>query len=109
DHYLARGWGQYSDVALDDFVQEVYGSLEAFRAELPAEAWARLNSMRAWNLLGSYRSREGIRRALDRIGRRLRRPVELAAGADFLETHERQFRGDFEEFFPELRRFVAGG
>ena len=108
DHFLATGWEQFSARPLEDFAQEIHASFDGHLAGLPPEACWKLESIRAGRLLTSYRSREGVREALERIGHRLRRPFDLGAAAALLETHSIEFRGDFAEFFPQLQRFVAG-
>ncbi len=109
DHLLTRVWRQYSATPLDDFAHEIYASFDAHRADVPPDAWEKLALMREWNLLGSYRTREGVRGALERIGRRLRRPFDLGASIAVLETHEAEFQNDFAEFFPQLQAHVTDG
>jgi len=109
DHFLAGMWDRYASQPLEEFVREIYASFDGYRAYLPAEAWLKLDSIRAGQLLTSYRSRAGVREALTRIGRRLRRPFDLGASADLLESHDAEFRRDFEEFFPLLRKHVEEG
>jgi acyl carrier protein phosphodiesterase len=107
DHLLARAWPKYSALPLEVFAHEIYASFDPHRAALPSEAWEKLAAMREWNLLCSYHSRDGVRGALDRIGRRLRRPFALGAAVTVLEASETEFQSDFEEFFPQLRAHIA--
>ena len=107
DHFLAASWSTYSTVPLQPFIEEVHASFVVHRQELPMKAYARLLQIQAGNWLTSYRHMEGVRRALDGIGMRLRRPVELGEATVQLETHYETLRADFREFFPELREHVG--
>ena len=107
DHILAREWDSLAAQPLPAFAAEVYASLDADCPALPAEALHRLESMRTTDWLCSYREIAGITEALTRIGRRLRRPVELAPAVAILEGDYQLFLGDFREFFPQLIAHVA--
>lgn len=108
DHLLAKEWHRHSNVSLDQFTSEVYAGIDELPREVPAMARMRLEQMRRENWLGRYREMEGIRRALEGVGSRLKRPVDLGASVADLETHYEGFREDFGLFFPELRRHVEG-
>jgi acyl carrier protein phosphodiesterase len=108
DHLLATEWHRHSDVSLEQFTSEVYAGIDELPREVPAMARMRLEQMRRENWLGRYHEMEGIRRALEGVGSRLRRPVDLGASVADLEMHYDGFRKDFGEFFPELRRHVEG-
>jgi len=107
DHFLARDWSAHSAEPLPDFIRAVYASFDQFRADMPAEACAPLDRMRADDWLGSYRELSGLSIALGRIGRRFRRPVELARSISILEQHYDLFQADFNAFFPELKHHVT--
>jgi acyl carrier protein phosphodiesterase len=106
DHFLSVAWSSYAEQELESFVQEVYNSLEDHRGHLPGPVMEVFKKMRAADWLCSYRDIAGVRLTLERISRRLRRPVELAAGVRDLERGYEQFRDDFSVFFPELVGFV---
>ena len=107
DHFLACDWHRYSDATLEDFSSTIYSSFESLREDLPPAASVRLQQIKAADLLCSYREIEGIRCALERIGRRLRRPVALEESIAELERHYEVLHADFTEFFAELRGYVA--
>jgi len=107
DHFLACDWRRYSEATLEDFSSAVYASFEAAREELPPAAATRLRQITSADLLCSYREVEGIRRALEKMGVRLRRPVALGKSIADLERHYDAFHADFTEFFAELRAYVA--
>jgi len=107
DHYLACGWSDYCEIPLPEFVGAVQASFEAQRGALPLLAYARLQQIKAGGWLASYQDLGGVRRALEGIGARLRRPCELGRATAQLEIHYEALRQDFREFFPELRAYVA--
>jgi acyl carrier protein phosphodiesterase len=108
DHFLARDWSAYAAEPLSDFTQTFYASFSQFRNVLPADACARLEQMRAADWLNSYGELSGMARALERIGSRFQRRVDLAGSLSVLESNYELFRSDFQSFFPELQSHVAG-
>jgi acyl carrier protein phosphodiesterase len=107
DHFLARDWERYSASSLTDFAAEFYGSIEALRGEIPAEAMLALERMRADDWLCSYRELAGVEETFRRMSQRLRRPFDLAPAAAVLERHYAAFEADFAAFFPELSAYVS--
>ena len=106
DHYLARHWDRFSDVALDVFTANVYAALHAHHELLPERLQRMLPFMKAENWLGSYARVEWIELTLQRMSRRLRRGEILASGGEELRRHYDRFETDFLMFFPDLRSFV---
>jgi acyl carrier protein phosphodiesterase len=107
DHFLARDWQLYSSEPLPDFIQAVYNSMDDFQPALPPEANARLEQIRNADWLGSYQSLEGLARALERMGTRLKRPVMLAQSLPSLEKNYASFHADFRQFFPAIRSYLS--
>ncbi|SKB07482.1 Acyl carrier protein phosphodiesterase [Prosthecobacter debontii] len=107
DHFLSRAWASYSPTPLADFTNEVYASFESRWQEIPSEAHAPLQGMREYNWLCSYGNMRDLEITLQRIGRRFRRPVDLAAAMPVLQEHYGAIHADFEEFFPILIEHVA--
>jgi acyl carrier protein phosphodiesterase len=107
DHFLASDWPRYSEATLEEFSSTIYASFEALDGDLPATACLRLRQIKAADLLCSYRDIDGIGRALEGMGRRLRRPAALGDSIAELERHYDALHADFAEFFPELCGYVA--
>lgn len=111
DHFLAVDWEQYCDHSLDEFTGRLYGDVRAHRIDLPAEARDALERIMADDLLGSYRGIDGIESALRKLSARLTARVgrDFALDASVKELRENygELRGDFAEFFPQLRSHVA--
>jgi len=109
DHLLAVNWTAHSEVPLRKSVDEFYGSFDVHRAEIPAAVWPVLERMREQDWLGSYGELTGVRIALGRIGKRLRKPLDLGECAPELEQDYDGFKEDFAGFYPELMAHVALG
>ena len=106
DHILASRWPAYSPTPLPQFAAEIYTGFEPYWHLLPEETRSRLQRMRDHNWLCAYREISGIATTLDRIGKRLRQPVDLAPAASLLERHYDLFSADFSAFYPELQADV---
>lgn len=108
DFCLVARWNRFGPGSLDAFVSEVHGMLHEFRPSLPAGAseLARRMAVEGWMLAG--RSWEGVGRALDRVSRRLRRPVPLGEAAADLRRLEAELDSDFLSLFPDVVAHVAG-
>ncbi len=102
DYFLARDWAKYSAVGLPHFIHEVYGDIEICLPHVPSEAGRHLDLMRRADWLGSYDTIPGIRQILERMSRRFRRPVDLAASVPVFEEHQSSLSENFHAFFPEL-------
>lgn len=110
DHLLAQesNWAKYSPgVTLEDFVAAIYGDIRAHAHELPEVARERLRLMCEHDWLVSYRDAAKIRVALQRMGTRLRRPVDLSIAMPVFEAARTGFANDFAEFFPQLAGHVG--
>lgn len=101
DHFLAKNWSEYSQIPLEEFVNNFYVILERFSYCLPEKLTRRMPLMIEENWLLSYKEIDGIKISLDRISWRfsksnhpLLNPIdELIRNYDSLET-------DFKSFFP---------
>lgn len=109
DHFLSRAWDRHAVTGLEELVAEFGAAVEREGRLLPPRALERLRQIRDGGWLLSYGDPAGVADALRRTGRRLRKPVPLEEAVAVLVAEEEGFRGDFEEFFPELRAHVAGG
>jgi acyl carrier protein phosphodiesterase len=108
DHFLSRNWYIYSDIPLPVFVAECYAAFEETRADLPPEAYAHLQRIRAGDWLGSYGEIAGIAHTLQRISTRMRRPIDLTPAVAVLESDYDSFHADFMAFFPTIKEHLHG-
>lgn len=106
DHWLSLHWPQFGEDPLPRFLQQSYGQLLADHRRLPDGLPVALTRMAEQNWIASYRHREGLSRALNGIGHRLRRPILLGdalATLDDASWHNGE--QGFLRFYPQLMRF----
>lgn len=103
DYALIQTWHEWHAQPLARFADGVYQSLAQMEESMPAEVRAVSTRMREFDALSSCATPLGCSRTLGRIARRLRRPVDLAAGVDVLLTHEASIVRCFRQVFPELQ------
>ena len=106
DHFLARSWREHHDEALEDFAARVYALLAARREELPADLQWVAARMAERNWLVNYAEPAYVGRALEGIGRRLKRGNGLLGSGDDLAAAYEGFEADFRVFVPQARRFA---
>jgi acyl carrier protein phosphodiesterase len=106
DHCLARDFPRWSAVPLEAFSADVRALLHRHDALLP-EALRRFRGyLEAHDLPAGYARREEIGRALEGIGRRLRRVNPLDTALPVLAGLDASLRARFEAFFPQLGDFA---
>ncbi len=103
DYALIRTWEDWHAQPLAQFTGEVYASLARMEESMSPEVRAASSRMRTFDALLSCATPMGCSRTLDRISRRLRHPVDLAAGVQALVTHEQSIVCCFRQVFPELQ------
>jgi acyl carrier protein phosphodiesterase len=106
DHFLARHWKNYSDLALEAFTAGVYEALRHNHALLPERLQFIAPRMAAMDWLTSYRDVDAIGLALDRMGERLKRGNALLGSVAELAANYDAFEADFRVFFPNVVRFA---
>ncbi|PLX73229.1 MAG: hypothetical protein C0607_14265 [Azoarcus sp.] len=111
DHWLTLHWDGFNTQPLDAFLRENYAALLASEARhpdvLPEGLPLPLRRMAEQDWLSTYRSEHGLRRALNGIGSRLRRPLELGASLDTLsDARWAEMEAGFLRFYPELVAFA---
>lgn len=107
DHYLSRQWDLYCEVALPDFLREVYASFEVHQHHLPESVNIGLQQMKVQDWLSSYGTLAGIQLTLGRIDTRLKRSYQLGDAVIELESNYEALFDDFNEFFPQLRAYIG--
>jgi acyl carrier protein phosphodiesterase len=95
---------------LEAFTARLYADIRGQPIRLPVEAQAAVDGMLGEERLGSYRSLDGIERALGRVSLRLSarlgRELRLEGAVAELVAHFEGLGSDFAEFFPLLRAHV---
>ena len=106
DHFLASDWADHSPEPLESYAANVYRMLQRNHLLLPSGLQQVASRMIEHNWLVSYKQRKVVGKALEKISRRLSRPLPLAQGIDDLVAHEASLRQDFSEFMAEAIEFV---
>jgi acyl carrier protein phosphodiesterase len=109
DHFLAIDFTRYASAPLDVFLRRVYTAIDPHVDELPGRLRFVYPHMRDEGWLESYRSLDGIARALGGISHRLSRQPRLAPAVHFLEdVHRAPLERLFHEFFPDVMALPRG-
>lgn len=103
DHFLARQWPKHSREPLDAFAARMHAALAEKKDLAPPRMRAKLGALVEQRWLVSYAEVDGIARALERLGKRFRKPVPLERATEDLELHRTELEADFDAFFPDLR------
>ena len=107
DHFLASAWPDFSPMPLADYAANVYRLLRDNYHLLPPGLQLIAPRMIEYNWLFSYQYREVVGRALERIARRLSRPLPLQESLADLAIYEEPLRRDFTEFMAEAADYVS--
>ena len=108
DHFLARSWDCWSAQPLPDFTREVYSLLEQSAPDLPLRMQRAIRFMVAEDWLASYAEIDKVERALQGLGRRVKRDNPLGDGVGELIRLEQFLEADFEAFFPQITKRCMG-
>ena len=106
DHFLTLHWHRLGSQPLGELLSSFDSDVESICESLPAEAFRELTGILQGAWLGSYGDPEGLRRALERIGHRFRRPTDLTPALDDLTSCHAELEADFLEFYPQLQAHV---
>ena len=105
DHFLAKNWTDYSDVPLDEYVENFYDLLEDNYDILPIATKRMMPYMMADNWLLNYANLAGIDRVLNGMNRRTKNRSRMNFAILDLEEHYTEFENEFTSFFEELMTF----
>ncbi len=107
DHFLAKNWKNYSNIPLDIYINEFYGSLEEHFDILPPRIQKMMPYLVTDNWLLSYASIEGIARVLEGMNRRTKHRSGMHEATKELEAFYSEFENEFTTFFDELISFSS--
>ncbi|GAA4882129.1 acyl carrier protein phosphodiesterase [Flaviramulus aquimarinus] len=102
DHFLAKNWNKYSNISLEDYVNNFYDALEVHYDILPLRIQKMMPYMIADNWLLSYASIQGITRVLEGMNRRTKNRSSMNEAVHELEEFYTEFENEFSAFFDEL-------
>jgi len=102
DHFLAKNWNKYSEVPLDEYVQDFYKLLRKNFTMLPPRIQKMMPYMIADNWLLSYATVEGISKILVQMNVRTKGVSKMNLAVKELEEYYNEFEAEFTSFFEEL-------
>jgi acyl carrier protein phosphodiesterase len=107
DHHLIATWEQWGEAPLADYAGAAHASLARCAAFLPEPAATVATNLSRHQGLTACATAEGAAHVLQRIGRRLKKPVALDTALPHLMRHEALLAEAFAALFPDLRRVAA--
>jgi len=105
DHFLAKNWSRYSDVPLEEYVENFYQLLRDSFEILPTRIQKMMPYMIADNWLLSYATIEGISKILAQMNYRTKNQSKMNLAVVELEEYYEEFEAEFTAFFDELILF----
>ncbi|MDE2148970.1 MAG: DUF479 domain-containing protein [Gammaproteobacteria bacterium] len=102
DHLLARGWPRFHALSLSEFAAYAAArvAVEAPRFAAAGAAAPRTPAFAAW--LTGYSEPAGVERALTRLARRARRPLQVAAASAEWRSAAQRLAPDFDALLDAL-------
>jgi acyl carrier protein phosphodiesterase len=106
DHFLAQRWPDYSTVPLAEYTERMYILLQNHQHILPERSLLTLQYMSKQNWLFNYQFIEGVKRALTGLSNRTYFESSMEIAHLELERNYFFYQTIFDEFLPDLIRFV---
>jgi len=106
DHFLAKDWHSYCDIALPDYAKLVSEALELHHSVLPQNLQRFAPYLRSEKILQNNIHKKHIELTLTRISNRRESMAPLATAGGPLWSNEISLRQIFDEFFPLLIKYV---
>ena len=108
DHLLMQYWERFESRPLETVIDAFYRRMTAGRPLMPRDEMRRVTRrMIDYDWFGSYRERDAVAEAIDRVAARVRFPHAFDNAIEDLERHDEFIRDGFLAFFPELRAHIA--
>ena len=107
DHFLARNWKEYSDVSIDNFLNNAYNVLLRNYLLLPSKAQKILPYMISANWLVNYGDLERLQKNFEGLSRRTPFESGMENAVEDLIKNYNDFLSEFREFFPQLVDYVS--
>lgn len=106
DHQLALNFERIHSISLANFSKQTYLRLELDQ-QYPERFHRVVNGMKAGDWLTGYQSKENIHRALQGIGQRLRKPVDLQQSLLWCDEQKIDLESGFLSFYQDLTRYAV--
>jgi len=107
DHFIADDWQAHSSDTFDVHIELIHRALTEHKHQLPAKLNKFAAFLKSERIFESYLTFEGVELTLERLSHRSSRFAPLAGSAALAHAHIDELKVGFDEFFPELKRFVA--
>lgn len=106
DHDLARDFGRWSNVPLDEYSRHLRELLHRHDQLLPDAMRRFRDYMDMHDLPAGYADRVELRRAFEGVSHRLKRDNPVGSALPVLEERNAALRTQFELFFPQLLAYT---
>ncbi|WP_109298729.1 ACP phosphodiesterase [Aquimarina sp. AU474] len=106
DHFLAANWADYSNIPLDEYIQEFYNLLHEYYEVVPKKIQDFMPYMIEDNWLLSYATIPGIGNVLSGMNRRTKNRSKMNLAVIELEQYYSEFDNEFRSFFEELELYT---
>lgn len=106
DYFLIKCWDHFSEESVEDFIQEVYGTLDRFAQVFPTRFEGMYYWMKKENWLFQYGEIKGIQKALTGMAKRAQFDSKMEQAHFALIENEDEFEVIFFAFFKELESFA---
>jgi acyl carrier protein phosphodiesterase len=106
DHVLAKEWDKYSKTELKSFTRKFYFQMIRHYSLLPDRVKRFLPFMIQSNRLYSYRTIDGVKRAIEIMSSVTSLPENTDYAVEILNENYAKFSTHFNTLFPELIEFV---
>lgn len=107
DHFLAKNWTTYADIALKLYVAEFYQSMHSHYDLLSEKAQNILPYMEKQNWLLNYQFIEGIQQILTQMDRRTNNKSNMRFATEELTSYYTDFENEFTIFFKEIKNYSS--
>ncbi|MFV8224421.1 ACP phosphodiesterase [Christiangramia aquimixticola] len=105
DHFLAANWAEYSDIALERYVDNFYSLLKENYEILPPKVKSFLPYMMRDNWLLSYAEIDGIKKVLNGMNKRTGSKSGMNEATVELQKYYPEFALEFKRFFEDAQLF----
>jgi acyl carrier protein phosphodiesterase len=106
DHFLSHDWHMFSDVAFDEYVDDVHVWLQNNMDAIPTEMKKFIPHFIKNSWLRLYRTIEGIESVLIGMSKGTSLPPEYEFAIHILRKHYNEMKHDFYKYFPELVEYI---
>ncbi len=104
DHFLAKNWLNYSDVPLEDYVQDFYNLLQTNHHLLTDKIKSLIPYMIKSNWLYNYQFLDEFEVILSQMDYRTKNKSKMRFAVEDLQLHYSEFEREFTLFFKEIKK-----